>query len=188
MNGERHKDLCFQSKSKCTLKDFSEIIMEEEGLLKDCALACCSHYSLTLDECNCSVLFMDVYHLKVHHIYSTENCDYVEFLKMLWLVALALNRFTFFHILMIVIFLSESHWTAVYKAVLPLDNRFYPTINNLIYRLAKRQQFRQVGNHYLFNNYKDDLHYAFHSIFISFFFMFFCLITLNWFCALSNEH
>lgn len=81
--------------------------MEEEGLLKDYVLACCSNYSLTLDECNCNVLFMGVYHLKVPHIYSTENCEYIEFLKMLWLVAV--NRFIFFHILMIVIFLSGCH-------------------------------------------------------------------------------
>lgn len=69
---------------------------------------------------------MDVYHLKVHHIYSAENCECVEFLKMLWLVALAINRFTFFHILM-VIFLSGCHWHTVYKAGLSSDNRFYPT-------------------------------------------------------------
>lgn len=59
-----------QFPSTSALNDFSEVIMEEEGLLKDCVLACCSNYSLTLDECNCNVLFMDVYHLKVHHIYS----------------------------------------------------------------------------------------------------------------------
>lgn len=37
-------------------KDFSEAIMEEEGLLKDCVLVCFSNYSLTLDECNCNVI------------------------------------------------------------------------------------------------------------------------------------
>lgn len=166
------------------LKDFSVVIMEEKGLLKDCVLACFSSYSLQL-ECNCKVLFMGVHHLKIHQIYSTENCEYIEFLKMLWLVALEINRFTFFYIL-IVIFLNRCHWSAVYKAGLPSDNRF---LSHKIYRLAKREQFRQlVGKHYLVNNYKADLHYAFHFIFTPFPFVFFCWITLNWVCAVSNEH
>lgn len=78
------------------LNDFNEVIMEEKGLLKDCELVCFSSYSRTLDECNCNVLFMGVYGLKIHHIYSTENCEYIEFLKMLWFVALEINRFTIF--------------------------------------------------------------------------------------------
>lgn len=70
--------------------------MEEERLLKDCVFPCFSNYSLTLDECNCNVIFMDVYHLKMHHTYSNEICESIEFLKMLWLVVLVVNRFIFF--------------------------------------------------------------------------------------------